>query len=88
MWPHARATTRGPAVSKDANDNTIFYGPRQLARRSICYDGENRPVSFTTNGNTTSFGYGSDNERAGKSSLACPRFCRGCDAEVPVAAKE
>ncbi len=68
--PHAPSSICGAAVTYDANGNTLSYDPDgagPIARREIAYDGENRPVSVTANGNTTSFDYGPDGARVGKS---------------------
>ena len=56
----------------------------ELSRRTIDYDGENRPVAVTSNGNTARFDYGPDGERAGKSFINQQRFYLGADAEVLV----
>ena len=37
------------------------------SQRTLVYDGENRPLSVSQNGNVASFTYGPDGERAGKS---------------------
>ncbi len=59
-------------------------GAGPIARRFIAYDGENRPVSVTANGNTASFDYGPDGARVGKSFLNQQRFYMGADAELLV----
>jgi RHS repeat-associated protein len=42
-------------------------GAGPIQPRSFTYDGENRPLTITQNGNVTKFAYGPDGERAGKS---------------------
>jgi RHS repeat-associated protein len=42
-------------------------GAGPIQPRSFTYDGENRPLTITQNGNATRFAYGPDGERAGKS---------------------
>jgi YD repeat-containing protein len=77
----------GAAVTYDAHGNTLSYDPDgagPIARREIAYDGENRPISVTTNGNTASFDYGPDDARVGKSFLNQQRFYMGADAELLV----
>jgi RHS repeat-associated protein len=57
-------------VSYDANGNTLGYdvdGAGPLQPRSFSYDGENRPLTITQNGNVSSFSYGPDGARATKS---------------------
>lgn len=83
--PHAPVSICGTPVAYDANGNTLSYdpdGPGPIAPRSITYDGENRPVSVTSNGTTASFDYGPDGERAGKSFLGAQHLYLGADAEV------
>ena len=83
--PHARVSICGAPASYDANGNTLSYapdGPGPLERRSIDYDGENRPVSVTAYGSAASFDYGPDGERSGKSFLGAQHFYLGADAEV------
>lgn len=83
--PHAPASICGAPVSYDANGNTLSYdpdGPGPLERRSIAYDGENRPVSVTAFGHVASFDYGPDGARAGKSFLGAKHFYLGPEAEV------
>ena len=83
--PHAPASICGAPVSYDANGNTLSYdpdGPGPLERRSIAYDGENRPVSVTDVGHVASFDYGPDGARAGKSFLGAKHFYLGPEAEV------
>ncbi len=85
--PHAPVSICGAAVTYDANGNTLSYdpdGPGPLARKDIAYDGENRPVAVTTNGNTARFDYGPDGARVGKSFLNRQRFYLGADAEIAV----
>jgi RHS repeat-associated protein len=53
-----------------------------VERRTIAYDGENRPVSVTAFGDVASFDYGPDGARAGKSFLGAKHFYLGADAEV------
>ncbi len=85
--PHAPSSICDTFVAYDANDNTVSYDPDgagPIARRFIAYDGENRPVSVTANGNTASFDYGPDGARVGKSFLNQQRFYMGADAELLV----
>ena len=81
--PHAPASICGAPVAYDANGNTLSYdpdGPGPLERRSIAYDGENRPVSVTAFGHVASFDYGPDGARAGKSDLCRPLTSNGAVA--------
>jgi RHS repeat-associated protein len=83
--PHAPVSICGTPVTYDANGNTLSYdpdGPGPIAARKLAYDGENRPVSVTAGGSTTSFDYGPDGERAGKSYLGGRHFYFGTDSEV------
>ncbi len=85
--PHAPAAICGAPVTYDANGNTLSYdpdGPGPLSRKDIAYDGENRPVAVTTNGNTARFDYGPDGARVGKSFLNRQHFYLGADAEIAV----
>jgi RHS repeat-associated protein len=75
------------AVSYDANGNTLGYdvdGAGPKLPRSITYDGENRPLTVTQNGNTSAFAYAPDGERAGKSYLGNSFYYMGTDAELLV----
>lgn len=83
--PHAPVSICGAPVTYDANGNTLSYdpdGPGPLERRSIDYDGENRPVSVTAYGDAARFDYGPDGGRVGKSFLGAQHFYLGADAEV------
>ncbi|MEI8180322.1 toxin TcdB middle/N-terminal domain-containing protein [Aestuariivirga sp.] len=83
--PHAPVSICGTPVSYDANGNTLSYdpdGPGPLERRSIAYDGENRPVSVSAFGSLASFDYGPDGERTGKRFLGAKHFYLGAEAEV------
>ena len=67
--PHAPTSICGTAVSYDANGNTTAYDPDGagvIQPRSFTYDAENRPLSITSQGSTTSFEYGTDGERLKK----------------------
>jgi YD repeat-containing protein len=49
--------------------NTLTYDPDgsgTIAPRSFTFDAENRPVSITAQGSTSTFTYGPDGERASK----------------------
>jgi RHS repeat-associated protein len=75
------------AVSYDANGNTLSYdgdGTGPKLPRTFTYDGENRPISVTQNGNTSAFTYAPDGERAGKSYLGNSFSYLGNDAELLV----
>jgi RHS repeat-associated protein len=68
--PHAPTSICGTAVSYDANGNTVTYdadGAGPIQPRTFTYDGENRPLTITQNGNVSSFSYGPDGARASKS---------------------
>ena len=74
-------------VTYDNNGNTLTYdvdGAGPLLPRSFTYDGENRPAAITQNGNTTSFTYGPDGERAGKVYGSNAYFYLGGEAELLV----
>ena len=67
--PHAPSSICSVAPTYDANGNTLTYdpdgaGPGQV--RSFSYDAENRPVSITSQGTTSTFQYGPDGERSRK----------------------
>jgi RHS repeat-associated protein len=63
-------------------DDADGAGPK--LPRSFTYDGENRPVAITQNGNTSSFAYAPDGERAGKSYIGNSFAYLGNDAELLV----
>ena len=64
--PHGPTAICGRPVTYDANGNITGYDPDGAGVRSLSYDGENRPISVTRNGNTTSFAYAPDGSRSGK----------------------
>ena len=85
--PHAPNTICGIPVTYDAGGNTTSYdvdGTGPLLPRSFAYDGENRPLTITQNGNTTAVAYGTDGERASKSFNGAKYFYLGSEAEVLV----
>ena len=53
--------------------------------KTLVYDGENRPVSVTSNANTIAYAYGPDGERAKKTFLATKAFYLGNDTEIDAA---
>ena len=53
--------------------------------KTLAYDGENRPVSVTSNANTIAYAYGPDGERAKKTFLATKAFYLGNDTEIDAA---
>ncbi len=66
---HAPTTICGARVTYDANGNTLSYdvdGAGIIQPRDFAYDGENRPLTVTQNGNTTTMAYGPDGERSSK----------------------
>ena len=68
--PHAPTSICDTAVTYDANGNTLSYdvdGAGPILPRTLVYDGENRPISVTQNGNVSRFAYGPDAERTSKS---------------------
>ena len=83
--PHAPTSICNVNVTYDANGNTLTYdgdgnaGP--VSPRTLVYDGENRPITVTQNGNVASFAYGPDGERASKSYNAAVTSYLGNDAE-------
>ncbi len=83
--PHAPTSICGSPVTYDANGNTLTYdgdgasGP--IATRTLVYDGENRPITVTQNGNLAAFAYSPDGERASKSYNAAVTHYLGNDAE-------
>ena len=84
---HAPVSICGSAVSYDANGNILSYdvdGSGPQLPRSIAYDGENRPVSVTRNGNVARFDYGPDGERAAKTYLRNATLYAGAEAELLV----
>jgi RHS repeat-associated protein len=87
--PHAPTSICGVGVSYDANGNTLSYdvdGAGPLQARSFSYDGENRPLSITQNGNVSSFSYGPDGARAAKSfGAASTRYFAGEELLVDTA---
>jgi RHS repeat-associated protein len=85
--PHAPTSICGTPVTYDANGNTTTYdvdGPGPASPRSLIYDGENRPLAVTQNGNTASFAYGPDGERSSKSFGTSTYTYLGSDAELLV----
>ena len=85
--PHAPTSICGSPVSYDANGNTLGYdsdGAGAGSPRSLAWDGENRPVAITRNGNVATFSYGPDGERASKAFLSDTRLFLGNDAELLV----
>jgi RHS repeat-associated protein len=85
--PHAPNSICGTPVTYDANGNTTTYdvddaGP--LMPRSFTYDGENRPVSVTQNGNVTTMAYGPDGERASKRFGTSTYYYVGGESELLV----
>jgi RHS repeat-associated protein len=85
--PHAPNAICGVAVSYDANGNTTTYdvdGAGPIMPRSVAYDGENRPISVTQNGNVTSMAYGPDGERATKSFGTSIYYYLGNESELLV----
>ncbi len=74
----------GTALTYDANGNTLSYdgdGTGPIQPRTLTYDGENRPISVTQNGNTSSFAYGPDGERSRKSFGSSTSYYLGAEAE-------
>lgn len=73
----------------DANGNTLSYdadGAGPLPPRAFSYDGENRPLTITQNGNVSSFSYGPDGARASKIfGSATTRYFAGEDLVVDTA---
>ncbi len=59
-------------------------GSGPILSRAFTYDGENRPLTITQNGNVTSFTYAADGERAGKSFLGNTYAYLGTDADILV----
>jgi YD repeat-containing protein len=53
--------------------------------RSFTYDAENRPVSITAQGTTSTFTYGPDGERASKLNGSSTSWYLGNDVELKVA---
>jgi RHS repeat-associated protein len=85
--PHAPNSICGTAVTYDANGNTTNYdvdGAGPLSPRSFAYDGENRPVAVTQNGNVTAMAYGPDGERASKRFGTSAYYYLGTEAELLV----
>ena len=90
--PHAPTAICGTSASYDDNGNTLTYdadGPGNTAGqqlRSIIYDGENRPLVISVNGNATYFTYGPDGERVkkalGPSANATSTWYLGAEAEL------
>ncbi len=60
--PHTPVSVGGETLQYDANGNMT----RGLGGKIITYDGENRPVSVTYGGQTTSYVYGADGSRLKK----------------------
>jgi RHS repeat-associated protein len=75
-------------VSYDANGNTTSYDPDGaglLTAKSFTYDSENRPITITSGGFTTSFSYGADGSRLRKWQATGPvTWYVGADAELKV----
>ena len=87
--PHAPTSICGTAVSYDANGNTLSYdadGAGAIQARTFSYDGENRPLTITQNGNISSFSYGPDGARSSKTfGSATTRYFAGEDLLVDTA---
>jgi RHS repeat-associated protein len=89
--PHAPLTICGSAVTYDANGNTLSYdadGPGPEPVKSFTYDAENRPLTVTKSGLTSTYAYDPEGERASKvtgagASLSTTTYL-GNDAEVLV----
>ncbi len=79
--PHAPTHICNRPVTYDANGNTLSYNPDGVGNRVFTYDPENRPLSLTLNGNTTSFTYDPEGERASKTRGAATTTYLGGDAE-------
>jgi RHS repeat-associated protein len=75
-------------VSYDGNGNTLAYDADgavgALIPRSFTYDAENRPVSITSQGSTTSFEYGTDGERIKKQNGSSTTWYIGNDGDLKV----
>ena len=86
--PHAPQTICGVDPTYDANGNTLAYDPDgaggTIQPRSFTYDAENRPVSITSQGSTTSFEYGTDGERLKKIGTSATTWYVGNDGELKV----
>jgi RHS repeat-associated protein len=85
--PHAPTSICGVSASYDANGNTTSYdvdGTGPKLARSFTYDGENRPISITATGATTSFDYGPDGERVRKTLGTSSTWYIGNDGELKV----
>ncbi len=86
--PHAPQTICGVDPTYDANGNTLAYDPDgaggTIQPRSFTYDAENRPVSITAQGSTTSFQYGTDGERLKKVGTSATTWYVGNDGELKV----
>jgi RHS repeat-associated protein len=88
LRPHAPISICGVAPTYDANGNTTSYdpdGPGLVQPRSFTYDAENRPVSITAQGTTSTFTYGPDGERATKVNGSSTSWYLGNDVELKVA---
>lgn len=75
--PHAVTQAGGQTYSYDAKGNMVSGGGR-----TITYDGEDRPVSVTYNGQTTSFVYAPDGKRLKKTTGGQTTLYLGADEEV------
>ena len=85
--PHAPTSICGTPVTYDANGNTLTYDPDGAGPgqpRSFTYDAENRPVSITSQGSTSTFQYGPDGERSRKTNGSATSWYLGGDHELLV----
>jgi RHS repeat-associated protein len=85
--PHAPVSICGTAVSYDQNGNTTGYdidGATGDTPRTLVYDGENRPLIILKNGTASVMVYGSDTERAAKTTGQSTTHYLGNDSEVRI----
>ncbi len=85
--PHAPSSICSVAPTYDANGNTLTYDPDGAGPgqpRSFTYDAENRPVSITSQGSTSTFQYGPDGERSRKTNGSATSWYLGGDHELLV----
>ncbi|WP_306143146.1 RHS repeat domain-containing protein [Roseibium sp. MMSF_3412] len=75
--PHAVTQAGGQTYSYDVKGNLVSGGGR-----TITYDGEDRPVSITYNGQTTSFVYAPDGKRLKKITGGQTTLYLGADEEI------
>jgi YD repeat-containing protein len=84
--PHAPSAICSVGITYDKNGNTLSYdndGSAGQPPLNLVYDGENRPVTVSRAGVTTTYAYGPDGERVRKGTASAPiTWYMGGEAEL------